>query len=172
MSARPTSRRHVLQGAAMLAVTPVAALGGVPVFDVAEDLAPVPLHPLAKRIATAAEWLDLAPPALTYDPEDVAGGPLLTDDLVDWMRETGRPMMRWLLQADPVGYTREAALADRKKWRQEQRFLDAISHLDETETRLLLDAMKRGQSGEVPFEAALEECRQAIEAHRAGRGVV
>jgi hypothetical protein len=78
-------------------------------------------------------------------------------------------MVGWLLHGDPEGYTREQARADRTKWRREKRFAEAISHLDDTELRLLLDAMQRGQTGEVPFEVALEECRRAIEAHRAGR---
>ncbi len=76
-------------------------------------------------------------------------------------------MMHWLLQGDPEGSTRETALADRAKWRQEQRFAEVISHLDDTETQLLLDAMQRGQSGQVPFEVAPKDCRRAIAAHRA-----
>jgi hypothetical protein len=169
MTIHPTSRRHLLKGAAMLTAIPVAAGGGVPVFDVAEEplSRSTPPHPFAVRIATLGDWLDLPPPALTYDPEDLAGGPLVTDELVDWMRACGRKAMAWVLGDGPHGYTRERAQADCAKCRQEQRFAEVIRHLDDTETRLLLDAMQRGQSGEVPFEVALEEARQAIEAHRA-----
>ncbi len=66
----------------MLAAIPVAALGGVPVFDVVGTLPTAPA-PYAQRVSAAAAWFGVEPPALTYDPEDVDGGPLLTEELVN-----------------------------------------------------------------------------------------
>jgi len=43
MSAPLTSRRSLLQGAALLTVTPVAAMAGVPAFDVVGE--PEPIQP-------------------------------------------------------------------------------------------------------------------------------
>lgn len=162
---RHTSRRALLKGAAVLTAIPATALGGVPVFDVVEEAGPDP-STLEGRIITAAQWLDLAPPAIIYDPDD-PGAVLFTDDLVDWMRATGRPAMNWMLSGDPQGYTREAMLADRKTWLEEQEFLRSISHLDKTELGLLLDAMEAAVRGEVPLEVGLAECKRAMQAHRA-----
>ena len=94
------------------------------------------------------------------------GDPLLTEELVDWMKSLGRPAMRWILGGKPEGYTRDAARADRVNWLQEERWAKAFSHLDKTEMRLLLQGVERGQSGAVHFEAASEETRQAILSHR------
>lgn len=83
------------------------------------------------------------------------------------MRDTGRPMAAWALSGEPAGYTWEAALADRKKWLDQQEFLEAIRSLDEVELRHLLNAMEAAVRGEEPLEAGLVKCKQAMDAHRA-----
>jgi hypothetical protein len=161
-----TTRRHLLKGAAMLTAVPVAAMGGVRMFAVVETDTGPNLTTYEGRIATAAAWLGLEQPALEYDPDEPSAL-LMTDELVDWLCATGRPMMGWVLSGKPAGYTREAALADRKEWAQEQRFMEAISGLDEVELSLLIGGIKRGQSGVVPFEVALQDTRREIDAYRA-----
>jgi hypothetical protein len=60
-------------------------------------------------------------------------------------------MSAWVLSGSPEGYTREQALADRKEWLDPQRLLELVNDFDGTEVRLLLEAMKRGQSDVVHF---------------------
>lgn len=131
--------------------------------------APIPVHPFAERIVTLADWLGLEPAAFTYDPEDVAGGPLLTDALLDWLRSAGRPGADWALSGTPEGYTQEAALADPQAWRENEEFLAIFRRLDKTEQGLLLAALEKGASGGEALTAALEECQQAVDAHRAAK---
>lgn len=130
---------------------------------------PIPPHPFAERIATAAQWLDLLHPAITYDPEDVAGGPLLTDELVAWLQDAGRGVMAWVQSGTPEGCTVEAAQADHRTWRQEQRFLKVLEGFGPRALGFIREAMVKGARPEVSMEAALEECQQAIEAHRAAK---
>ena len=151
----------------MLTALPIAAMGGVPVFGVVEEIAPLPPHPFAVRIVTMGEWLGIEPPAFVYDPEDVEGGPLVTGELVAWMRETGRKAAGWVLGDGPESYTRKAAQADHRAWLLEQRFAEVLTRFDDTEKRHILEAVNRAERGEVSMEVALDDCGRAIEAHRA-----
>jgi hypothetical protein len=165
MTMHHTSRRALLKGAAVLTALPVAALGGVPVLDVVDGFATPQPDPYAKRILKAAEWFGVAPPALVYDPDE-PDDLLLTEELVAWMKELGRPAMGWILGDTPASYTREQALADREAWLQEQWFVKILAGFDDTEARLILDAIHRSQSGDVSLDEALTACGAQIQAHR------
>lgn len=79
---RHTSRRHLLRGAAMLTAVPVAALGGVPMFDVIVDPMPLPqgdtpILALYRRWRAYRDWLNS--PTTRGMPEEEY------EALVDWL---------------------------------------------------------------------------------------
>ena len=97
---RHTSRRHLLKGAAMLSAVPVAALGGVPVFDVVGEPLPLPQEP-SPVMRLFCEWEALLD-AQEAAYEAVKGQGMEAEDAVYEATAPDRRRIEEAMEAAPV----------------------------------------------------------------------
>lgn len=119
------------------------------------------LNTLEGRISAWCAWFGLEEPKLRRNNKRQV---LLNDDLLTWLYSSGSSF-DWIV----VGDVRAMAVVYRKREQSLRRFEDVLKGLDDTEQRLLLDAIRSSQEGGIPLEDALEDCRKAVEAHRAAK---
>ncbi|EYD73845.1 hypothetical protein Rumeso_04580 [Rubellimicrobium mesophilum DSM 19309] len=176
MTATHTCRRALLKGAAVLTAIPVAvSAGGVPLFDVVEDLfpvaAPIPAGPdlstFDGRLLAAADWLSLPPPPIVYDEEDLQGGVMLTPELMAWFRENDlRAHLGWFFDGGPAGTTADE---QRTRLMQDREMLALFNGMDETEQGIMLQAIERFADPSIPAEVIQAESLAKLDAHRAAK---
>ncbi|TNC74149.1 hypothetical protein [Rubellimicrobium roseum] len=153
-----TTRRALLSAApAMLASTFVAQSVAASAVATGEP----DLSTIEGRIAACCDWFGLTPPTLTYDEEDPAGGPLMTDALLDWMLDSG-VSLDWLISGEVKGM----AAVFRRATLKEKEFTNALKQFDDVEVRLLHDAVKARLEQGIPLEQALEGWKAGVQAHR------
>ena len=119
------------------------------------------LDTLEGRISAWCAWFDLEEPTLKRNRKREV---LLNDGLLIWAAASGCSL-DWIF----TGEVRGMAVAFRKSALERKRFEDVFGQFDETEQRLLVDALKAHQEGGVPFEEALEGWTEAVEAYRAAQ---
>jgi hypothetical protein len=136
----------------------------LPVDGVLTDAGPrnlTGLDTLEGRISAWCAWFGLEAPRLKRNRKREV---LFTDEFLAWVHGSDGSL-DWFVCGD----VRAMAVAYRKSERTVRRFQDVLKRLDDTEQRLLLDAMTSSQEHGAPLEEALEDCRKAVEAHRAAK---
>lgn len=116
------------------------------------------------RIEWFSEAYEIEPLALTYDPEDPDGGPLLTDAMIAWCDVEG-VSIDWLI----CGSIRGPVSTYREKYsvpEDSREFHALLRQLSTPEMEVMRSAMERMVAGE-DGEPAMAECRAEIEALRA-----
>ena len=140
------TRRTLLAALPAVGFAPAAAAAGLPDLD--PEVAK--FAGAEERIRQFAEWFDLEVPPIEYDPEDVAGGPLLTDELFAWISDNGASF-DWIFCGDAKGM----ATAFRRSEKNERRARETLEHLTPEETRGLNLAMSATIERGVPIKEAL-----------------
>lgn len=99
MTVQPTSRRALLKGAALLTAVPVAAVGGVPVFDVVGE--PEPIIPESPIMRIYRQWEALLDETeIAWEAVKEQG--IEAEDAVYAAREPDRRRIEEALLAEPA----------------------------------------------------------------------
>ena len=118
------------------------------------------LDTLEGRISAWSAWFGLEEPTLKRNRKREV---LLNNGLLTWAAASGCSL-DWIFTGDVRGM----AVTFRKSALERKRFEDVFDRFEETEQRLLLDAIKMHRDDGVPFDEALAGWTKTVEAYRAG----
>ncbi|MEO0667580.1 MAG: hypothetical protein AAFZ99_06655 [Pseudomonadota bacterium] len=114
----------------------------------------------ADRLSHACATLEVEPPHVDYED----GEPLLTDDLVAWIKSHG-VNMDWLFCGIPTALLKTWSHAHKE----ERQILEYLGTLDETEKEIFGACIKMMATREVDAEQFIKLVFAQIDAHRAAK---